>query len=202
MKLDDVIQQPGHQEWMQQSSILKNAHTSVIGKVVRFNKSKRCVDIQPLIREVGDSKLPPLLLDVPVWFPGGYTYNVNVGDECLVVISDRSIDMWWQNGDVSSPISARNHDLSDGIAFIGIRSLPNANEWKCLEDEFARIEEEATSMLGMKLYIKGSDGCLYFEKATGSAYIDEDGRVIYEALPSEDISFSLNSDGELIMEVA
>ena len=133
MKIDDVIQQPGHLEWMQQSSILRSGHTSVVGSIVKYDPNKRTVDVQPMVR--GKTKEnPPLLMDVPVWFPGSFTYNVNVGDECLVVFADNCIDAWWQSGTVSSPITARSHDMSDGIAIVGLKSLPNITEGTNLND--------------------------------------------------------------------
>lgn len=133
MKIDDVIQQPGHLEWMQQSSILRSGHTSVVGSIVKYDPGKRTVDVQPMVR--GKTKEnPPLLMDVPVWFPGSFTYDVNVGDECLVVFVDNCIDAWWQSGTVSSPITARAHDMSDGIAIVGLRSLPNVTEGTNLND--------------------------------------------------------------------
>lgn len=71
---------------------------------------------------------PPLLLDVPVLFPngGGYTltFPIQAGDEALVVFSSRCIDSWWSLGTVSNPTELRAHDLSDGIAIVGLRSKP------------------------------------------------------------------------------
>lgn len=70
----------------------------------------------------------PLLLDCPVMFPGGggvtLTFPVRKGDECLVVFASRCIDSWWQSGGVQAPSEFRMHDLSDGFAFVGVRSQP------------------------------------------------------------------------------
>lgn len=70
----------------------------------------------------------PVLPDVPVYFPngGGYTmtFPVAPGDECLVVFSSRCIDGWYSQGGTPTPVpSARMHNLSDGFALIGVRSL-------------------------------------------------------------------------------
>lgn len=84
-----------------------------------------------------DSVNMPLLLDVPIVFPsaGGFTLTLPIvqGDEVLVVIANRCIDAWWQNGAVLedgtiSPqrqMELRMHDLSDGFAIPGPRSIPN-----------------------------------------------------------------------------
>lgn len=67
-----------------------------------------------------------ILPDVPIVFPGGgdyiLTFPVKKGDECLVVFSSRCMDSWWQNGGVQPLAELRMHDLSDGFAFVGVRS--------------------------------------------------------------------------------
>lgn len=71
----------------------------------------------------------PALLDVPICFPsaGGFliTLPIKAGDEILAVIASRCIDAWWQNGGFQNPMELRMHDLSDGFAIPGPRSLPN-----------------------------------------------------------------------------
>jgi len=68
----------------------------------------------------------PLLIDVPVYFPngGGYTltFPIAKGDEALVIFASRCIDSWWYYGRNVNPTELRMHDLSDGFAFVGIRS--------------------------------------------------------------------------------
>jgi hypothetical protein len=74
----------------------------------------------------------PLLLQVPVQFPsgGGYTltFPVAAGDECMVLFNDRELDNWFTSGPGLAPAVGRLHDLSDGIAIVGIRSKPRALE--------------------------------------------------------------------------
>jgi hypothetical protein len=38
------------------------------------------------------------------------------------VFSSRCIDAWWQSGGVQEAMEARMNDLSDGFAFVGVRS--------------------------------------------------------------------------------
>jgi hypothetical protein len=40
------------------------------------------------------------------------------------MFSERAIDFWYQNGGVQQPFEYRLHDLSDGIAFVGLNSQP------------------------------------------------------------------------------
>jgi len=70
----------------------------------------------------------PVLQDVPLHFPGGggvtMTFPIKEGDEALAVISSRPIDSWHQSGGEQQQTSARMHDLSDAMAFVGFRSQP------------------------------------------------------------------------------
>jgi len=76
----------------------------------------------------------PLLVDVPIqWMGGGgvtATYPIKKGDECLVIFASRCIDLWWQQGAAPGnspgvlPPDTRMHNLSDGFALVGLRSLP------------------------------------------------------------------------------
>lgn len=70
----------------------------------------------------------PLLINVPLVFPSGggfiITMPIAAGDEVLVVFASRCIDAWWQSSGIQVPMEARMHDLSDGFAIPGPRSLP------------------------------------------------------------------------------
>ena len=56
------------------------------------------------------------------------TYPINIGDECVLLFSDREIESWFINGDVNPESYPRMHDLTDAIALFGIRSIPNMIE--------------------------------------------------------------------------
>ena len=128
MTLDEVIQQPGMRERMLSNSLMQSLHVSLPGTVVSYDSDKRTVNVQPAIRPNNSTVLPPMLLDVPVFFPGNLLFPVNVGDECLVVFSDRCMDEWFANGGVNVASLSRMHDLSDGFAFVGFSSLPNTSK--------------------------------------------------------------------------
>jgi hypothetical protein len=72
----------------------------------------------------------PLLVNCPVVFlqggSGYLTFPIESGDPCLVLFCDRDIDNWFEYGTTEqTPNSERMHDLSDGIALVGIRSKMN-----------------------------------------------------------------------------
>lgn len=52
------------------------------------------------------------------------SFPINIGDECVVLFSDRELESWFTTGEPSAPKYSRMHDLTDAVAIIGIRSLP------------------------------------------------------------------------------
>ncbi len=111
--------------------------TALPAIVQSFNAAQMTVTAQPTINGryidstgAGQSLQMPVLLDVPVLWQGGggatLTFPIAQGDECLVVFSSRCIDAWWSLGGAQDPPEIRMHDLSDGFALVGMRSLPRA----------------------------------------------------------------------------
>ncbi|WP_142850930.1 Gp138 family membrane-puncturing spike protein [Telmatospirillum sp. J64-1] len=109
--------------------------TALPGIVDSYDHAAQTVAVQPAIAGVIEddegrrvAAALPLLVDVPVCFPAGggftLTFPVQRGDECIVVFSARCIDAWWQSGGVQPQAERRMHDLSDGMAILGIRSQP------------------------------------------------------------------------------
>lgn len=111
--------------------------TAIPGIIQKVDYAKRTCEVQPAIQ--GRVQNPdgsfqfvnlPLLVDVPIVLPsaGGFTLSlpIKADDEVLVVFSSRCIDSWWQSGNVGVPMELRLHDLSDGFAIPGPKSVPNA----------------------------------------------------------------------------
>jgi hypothetical protein len=95
------------------------------------------VDVLPLVRQTLSQENTddliyrdlPILANVPVVFPhstvSGFslTIPIQIGDQVLIVIADRSIDEWQASGGTGRPVESttpRAHDLTDAIAVIGI----------------------------------------------------------------------------------
>jgi hypothetical protein len=72
----------------------------------------------------------PLLVQCPVFIlSGGDSYvsmPVTSGDQCIILFNDRDIDNWYYQGVVDVPATARAHNISDGIALVGVRNLVTA----------------------------------------------------------------------------
>jgi microcystin-dependent protein len=116
-----------------------------IGTVNAFDATKQTATVQinflrviqgyaslqsPFADLSSDYTLPyPLLVNCPVFFLTGgdarLTLPIAAGDTCIILFCDKDIDTWFASGQISAPNSRRTHDLNDGIALVGIRSLLN-----------------------------------------------------------------------------
>lgn len=110
--------------------IFRTLNCVKIGSIQAFDSEKQTAQVAILFKRVlADGTLAnyPALLDCPVFTlqggGGSFAFPVNIGDECIVLFSDRNLDNWFQNGTAAAPASARCHDLSDGIAVVGLNSL-------------------------------------------------------------------------------
>ena len=136
MNIDEYIQQPGQSNWVQRDDILRSMHVALPGEIYSYDPDTRTAVVQPVIRGWKSREDPPLLFDVPVFFLNNIVYTVSEGDECLVVFADTCIDSWFENGGVSTSMSERRHDLSDGFAFVGFKSKGNVTPGKNLDTDF------------------------------------------------------------------
>lgn len=109
----------------------------------------------------------PLLVNVPVMFPqgGGFalTFPIAAGDECIVIFNDRQIDNWLATGAGQPPSLGRVHDLSDGIAIVGLRNNTRA---------LAGVSTSSTQL-------RSVDGATYIDMAAGKIQIVANEVVIH-----------------------
>lgn len=135
VRITDLVPTEEETQAKRERALLFNMKVSFPAKVTTVN-ANGTVNIQPVIREKlissGNSVSYvnlPIIPNVPICWPnaGGYsiTFPIDVGDECLAVISDQSFDNWWLYGGVQNPIEYRRHDLTDAIAIFGPKSIPN-----------------------------------------------------------------------------
>lgn len=110
-----------------------------LGTIQSFDPTKQTATVSiNVLRQVPDltqnpsvykSISYPLLVDVPVFITSGgsgsLTFPIAQGDTCLVLFNDRDIDNWFASGNTVAPNTQRAHDLSDGLALVGFRSLAN-----------------------------------------------------------------------------
>lgn len=65
----------------------------------------------------------------PIWAKVCYcnpfcTFPLTQGMECVLLFNDRELETWFINGGSNIQAYPRMHDLTDAIAIVGIRSLP------------------------------------------------------------------------------
>ncbi|MEN6629813.1 MAG: Gp138 family membrane-puncturing spike protein [Sulfuricella sp.] len=129
--------EPEEIQRISQESLQSKLWTALPGIVQSFDPAKNTVSVQVAISfnaRLPDGSIKPIsippLLDCPVLWQGGggctLTFPIKAGDECLVVFASRCIDAWWQSGGVQPQAEFRMHDLSDGFAMVGVRSVPRA----------------------------------------------------------------------------
>ena len=118
-------------------SLTADLHTSLPGKIVRYDATTQKADVQPLLKErytdeAGATQVRdlPVIPSVPVQFPGagGYriTFPVAADDVGLVVFSEASLDKWLVSGGTVDPADDRRHDLTDAVFLPGLRDFGHA----------------------------------------------------------------------------
>ena len=143
---------------------LKDLHTCLPGIIVSFDPATQTASVQPAVKRIfterGAVNLP-VCVDVPVAFPGGgdffLTFPVKANDECILLFSERAIDYWHANGGTQLPAEYRLHDLSDGIAQVGLNSQPKKLAALQMDGAELRTRDRMTflRLTPGKIYIKG-----------------------------------------------
>ena len=166
--------------------ILKDCNCAKVGVIQSFDATKQEVVVQVAFTQVtsiapdGTQTLAayPLLLNVPVIFPAGggftLTFPIAAGDECLVVFNDRQIDNWLVSGPGLPPTVGRVHDLSDGIAIVGLRSNPRT---------LANVSTTSAQL-------RSDDGLTYIDFTAGKITLCADQVIIHSRT-----KVSMDSDG-------
>lgn len=112
--------------------MMKDVGTSIPGHFLAFDPDTQLAQIQIGIVRIdvnGKKFTPSPLIECPVAFLGGSEYfiehQIDPGDECLIVFSQRCIDGWINTGGVANNPIMRFHDFSDAAILPGLRSQPN-----------------------------------------------------------------------------
>lgn len=161
---------------------LKDLHTCLPGIIASFDPGAQTASVQPAIKRIfterGAVNLP-LCVDVPVAFPGGgdffLTFPVKPGDECILLFSERAIDNWHASGGTQLPAEYRLHDLSDGLAIVGLNSQPRKIP------SFNAADTELRSRDGQTHITMKPDGTITNVNAAGSTELTPGGQFIIKA---------------------
>ncbi len=109
----------------------------------------------------------PLLIDMPAIILGGgnsnLTFPITQGDQCLILFNDRSIDNWFQSGQVSPLNSPRAHSFSDGIVLVGLNYLMGSSATKLTDYDTERaVLRNGTTGVGV-----GEEQVLIYNETNG-----------------------------------
>jgi len=114
------------------SELLKGVGTSIPGHVLSFNPESQLAKVQvgvEFVKADGDTFTMAPIINVPVHFSGGsfsVEHQIDNGDEGVILISQRCIDGWKEQGGVASQPVLRKLDMQDALFIPGVRSKPNA----------------------------------------------------------------------------
>ena len=133
-----------------------------VGRITKVTGDEQSVEVQLQIRQPlidGTSAIIPVLVDVPFFvLQGGSAFinmPVSIGDYCIVLFNDRDIDTWWTTDGVSDPNTTRKHNLSDGIALVGINPKTAVRDYNgaavgiIAGDKKVDIENDAETLHGL-----------------------------------------------------
>lgn len=115
------------------SEILKGVGTSIPAHILSFDTATQLAKVQVAIefvgRDLGGFTIAPII-NCPVNFSGGDNFilehQVDLGDEGLLIISQRCIDGWIEQGNIAPQPVVRKLDMQDGLFLHGFRSKPKA----------------------------------------------------------------------------
>jgi hypothetical protein len=109
---------------------LANVHTATIAKITAVND--KTINCKPVINRTVNNQsveLPEFIEVPPVFLSGGNSYHafpLSVGDDCLLIFTERCFDNWYVGKDYLSPPEVRMFDYSDGFAIVGIKTASKA----------------------------------------------------------------------------
>lgn len=153
--------------------LLKGVGTSIPGYVQSFDAETQQATVIPGVQRVdieGNTYNLPPIIKVPVMFAGGdwcVEYQIDEGNEGLIIVSQRCVDAWKdQGGQAPNPIR-RIHDMQDGLFIPGFRS--QANKLSNFANDGIRIRDKEAENY---VWLKGSGA---IEMKCKDFTVDSDG---------------------------
>lgn len=187
----------------------KEIHTCFPCIVDSFDSDAQTITAKPVIKRIfkdvntGVKTVMdlPVLINVPIMFPkgGGFslTFPIAVGDECMVFFCERSIDDWFDSGESKEQNQKRFHDLSDGVAFVGLCSKPKTLSNYNSDEVQLRSNDESTSISidnSGKIKLLGEVEITGNVKITGNVETDGDTETTGNVTVNGDTSNTGNVD--------
>lgn len=109
--------------------VLADVHVCLPGRVENYNSSNQTASVQPSLKrgydENGNVTVVnlPVIPNVPVCHPRANNAWIHLpvksGDSVLLIISERSLDVWKAQGGIVNPADRRKFNLTDAFAIPG-----------------------------------------------------------------------------------
>lgn len=114
---------------------LANVNVCLPGRIEKYDSDTQYADVQPLLNRILESgqTFPwPVIPNIPVKHPrsnGGDAYvhmPLVKGDDVLIIVSQRSLDIWKLQGGMTEQTDRRRFNITDAYALIGGSAIPDA----------------------------------------------------------------------------
>lgn len=168
-----------------------------IGRILEFDKVLNTCTVKILtLRQYNDTEITdyPPLTDIPliVLCGGGgeLTFPSPVGQDCVLLVNDRDLDLWFEGGESYTPNTNRTHNLSDCIALCGVRNLLNP---------LVDYDETATTLRNKDTFLRMHENLAILKSLV--KYVDEDdNETVTSAILSVYGGNGNNEGGEILAE--
>lgn len=191
-------------------SKLIDLHTAMPGVVESYDPTKQTISVVPALKrkyESGEVVTRPLINNVPVCFPRGGSFSIThplkKGDSVLLVISERSLDVWKKNGGTVDPNDPRKFNLTDAFAIPG--GYPQTNVVAGATADKIRILNKDTMIEMSEADIKISNPTTKVELVGGKALVENaTAKVELDAgkakVENAGASFELTAAGKIVLK--
>jgi len=88
------------------------------GIVEKYDRINQVVQVRIATKKTDGSERP-VVPNAPVIFPGAY-WDIQVGEGGILVIADEDWRTWWRTGEISTPESVAQHELSSAFFVPGL----------------------------------------------------------------------------------
>jgi len=188
-------------------SLSRSLRVAVPAIVEAFDPETQTVTCTPTFRQhfidedgIEQVQNLPKIANIPICIPEAKGFSVTLpiskGDEVILLICDRALDGWFEQGGIQNQSTLRLHNLSDAVAIIGINSKPNTIQNYSTDKIQVRNIDATTA-----LEIDGNGQLKAFTQSetitidsNGNATVQADTKITLDA-PATQITGTLQVDG-------
>lgn len=130
------------------SSRISEVNICMPASIIEYDFKKQKARVQPALNykyNDGSIVIIPDIFNVPVVHPasGGasITFPVSVGDNVLLLFSQKSLEEWLEKGEQVTPDDSRQNNLTDAIAIIGLMDFGKISNAKNDTDLLIKYKE-------------------------------------------------------------